>query len=68
MTLQKSEITELARLAIEGAAALTPHAAGTPKDSHGNEPEPPAKSIARGLAALIEAGDLARRIREAATQ
>lgn len=66
MTLQKHDITELARLAVEGAAALTPHAAGTPKDSHGNEPEAPAKSIARGLAALEQAGALARRIREGA--
>lgn len=66
MILQKSDITELARLAVEGAAALTPHAAGTPKDSHGNEPEASAVSIARGLHALIEAGRLAEQIREAA--
>jgi hypothetical protein len=62
--MKKADIANLTRLAAQATASLLPVASNGSTDSHGGRPEPEAKSIARGLIALEEAGDLARQIRE----
>lgn len=57
------DIQTLNRLAVEGAAALTPIATNGSTDSHGGRVEPTAVSVARGLLALEQAGSLAQRTR-----